>query len=147
MHFFNYSAILLFMTPTGHTAIMVLISAVCQWLLGALWFGLIFRKHWLKLAGFTEGSKPKNVAFGMVVSFIACLLLSYVIAHIEVWAGTKTFSGGFGLGVVLWTGFIAPPLLTQHIYENRRVNLFAINAAYWLLAMGLGGSLLAVFHG
>jgi hypothetical protein len=83
---------------------------------------------------------------GMVASLIACLLLTYVIAHVVGWAGAVTYSGGAKLGVICWVGFMAPPLFTQHIFENRRANLFAINAAYWLLVMAIGGGLTAAFH-
>ncbi len=147
MHAVNYSAILFSLMITKHQIIMVLVSAVCQWLLGFIWFGLLFRKSWRALVGFAEGEKPKNAAFGMVVAFVACLLLSYVLVHVLGWAGANTFTGGAKLAVICWVGFMAPPLFTQHIHENRRVNLFAINAAYWLLAMALGGGLLAAFHG
>jgi hypothetical protein len=97
--------------------------------------------------GFSESNKPKNGAFGMISSFIACLLLTFVIAHVVGWAGAITFTGGAKLGIICWLGFMAPPLFTQHIFENRRVNLFAINAAYWLLVMAIGGGLTAAFHG
>ena len=50
------------------------------------------------------------------------------------------------LGVICWLGFMAPPLFTQHVFEGRRANLFAINAAYWLLAMAIGGGILAAFR-
>ena len=126
--------------------VMVLISAVCQWVLGAIWYGLIFRKSWRRLVGFAEGEKPKNAVFAMIVAFIACLLLSFVMAHIDRWAGAVVFTGGAKLGIICWVGFIAPPLVTQHIFEGRRANLFAINAAYWLLAMALGGGLLAAIR-
>jgi hypothetical protein len=96
--------------------------------------------------GFSESNKPKNGAFGMISSFIACLLLTFVIAHVVGWAGAITFTGGAKLGIIGWLGFMAPPLFTQHIFENRRVNLFAINAAYWLLVMAIGGGLTAAFH-
>ncbi len=147
MHVVNYSAILFSVLISKHLTIMVLVSAVAQWILGALWYGVVFRKSWRKLVGFAEGDKPKNAALGMVSSFVAVLLLSYVIAHVVVWAGSATFIGGARLGIICWLGFMAPPLFTQHIYENRRVNLFAINAAYWLLVMAIGGGILAAFHG
>lgn len=126
--------------------VMVLVSAICQWILGALWYGVFFRKSWRKMVGFAEGEKSKNAAFGLIVSFIACILLSFVIAHLDMWAGATVFTGGAKLGVICWVGFIAPPLVTQHIFENRRANLFAINAAYWLLVMALGGGLLAAIR-
>ena len=130
-----------------HMLLLVLVSGVLQWLLGALWYGVIFRKSWRKLIGLAEGEKPKNGALGMVASLIACILLSYVLVHVVAWAGAVTATAGIGLGVVCWLGFMAPPLFTQHIFEGRRANLFAINAAYWLLAMALGGLIMGAFHG
>ena len=69
------------------------------------------------------------------------------MAHVDGWAGAAAFTMGAKLGIICWLGFMAPPLFTQHIFENRRANLFAINAAYWLLVMALGGGLLAAFRG
>jgi hypothetical protein len=129
-----------------HLLVLVFISAVAQWVLGGLWYGLLFRKSWKKLVGYAEDEKPKNQIFGGVASFIACLLLSYVLAHVVHWAGAMLFTGGAKIGVVCWLGFMAPPLFAQHIYENRRANLFAINAAYWLLVMALGGGIMGAFH-
>jgi hypothetical protein len=146
MHVVTYSAFLFAMMLSAHRITVIVIAAVIEWLLGALWYGLVFRKSWRTLVGFSESNKPKNGAFGMISSLIACLLLTFVLAHIVAWAGTTSIMGGAGLGIVCWFGFMAPPLFTQHIFENRRVNLFAINAAYWLLVMAIGGGLTAAFH-
>ncbi len=147
MHVVACSAILFSTMPAKHFVAVVVVAAVIEWLLGALWYGVVFRKSWMRMAGFSETNKPKNGAFGMIVSFIACLLLTYVMAHVVGWAGAITFTMGAKFGVICWLGFMAPPLFTQHIFENRRANLFAINAAYWLLVMAIGGGLTAAFHG
>lgn len=126
---------------------LVCVSGVLQWLLGMFWYGGIFRKSWKKLVGVAEGEKPKNAAFGMITSLIACLILSYVLLHVIGWAGALSATQGAKLGVVCWLGFMAPPLFSQHIFEGRRANLFAINACYWLLAMALGGMIMGAFHG
>jgi hypothetical protein len=123
----------------------IVIAAVAMWLLGAIWYGLIFKKSWHKMA-FSEGEKPKNAIFAMAASLVACLLLAFALANVIEMAGTKLFTEGFKMGVVLWLGFMAPPLFAQHIWEGRRANLFAINAGYWLMAMAIGGSILAAFH-
>ena len=126
--------------------VMVIVTAVLQWILAFVWYGIIFRKSWRKLVGLPEGEKPKNVVFAGIVAFIACLLLSFVMVHVDMWAGAKLFPAGAAIGTVCWIGFMAPPLLAQHVFEGRRVNLFAINAAYWLLAMSLGSGLLAAIR-
>lgn len=121
----------------------VLISTVIQWLLGALWYGYVFKDRWKALVGLPADGKPANAWFGMATSFVANLILSFVLAHIILWADATGFRLGVGLGALCWLGFMAPPLFTQHIFEKRPAKLFAINAAYWLLAMMLGGGVLA----
>jgi len=147
MHVVSYSAMLFSFVLSTRAITVIVIAAVIEWLLGALWYGLVFRKSWMAMAGFSETNKPKNGAMTMVCSFIACVLLTFVIAHIVGWVGAVTFTIGAKIGIICWLGFMAPPLFTQHIAENRRANLFAINAAYWLLVMAIAGGLTAAFHG
>jgi hypothetical protein len=126
--------------------IAVLMATVIQWILGWLWYGYVFRVRWMSLVGIPEGDKPKNAWFGMVASFIASLVLSFVLAHIIVWAAADSFPDGVWLGALCWLGFMAPPIFTQHIFERRPAKLFAINASYWLLAMMLAGGVLGELH-
>jgi hypothetical protein len=146
MHAVNFFAMLFGVTLTKHLVTLVIVSGVIQWLLGALWYGVIFKKSWMKFVGYSETNPPKNRLFGMAVSLLACLLLSFVLVHVVGWAGSITFTGGAKIGIICWLGFMAPPLFTQHIFENRRANLFAINAAYWLLVMAIGGGIMGAFH-
>lgn len=124
----------------------VLGAAVIQWLLGALWYGVAFRKRWLALSGVAEGGKRGFVAFAMISSFVASFILSFVLVNVITWAGSPTFISGVALAIVCWLGFMAPPLFAQHIYERRPVNLFAINAGYWVVAMAFAGGVLAVWR-
>ncbi|HTW78045.1 MAG TPA: DUF1761 domain-containing protein [Terracidiphilus sp.] len=121
----------------------VFYSAIAQWLLGALWYGYVFKTRWKKLVGIPVGEKPKNAWFPMVASFIANLILSLILAHIITWTSQSGFPHGLYVGALCWAGFMAPPLFTEHVFEKRPATLFAINAAYWLLAMMLGGGILA----
>jgi hypothetical protein len=121
----------------------VFYSAIAQWLLGVLWYGFVFRARWKALVGIPEGEKPQNRWFPMVASFIASVVLSLVLAHLIKWSGATSFPRGVYVGAICWVGFMAPPLFTEHIFEKRPAKLFAINAAYWLLAMMIGGGILA----
>lgn len=121
----------------------VLVSALAQWLLGALWYGFVFRARWKALVGIPEGEKPKNAWFPMLASFIANLVLSLVLAHLIQWSGATALPRGMYVGAICWAGFVAPVMLTESIFERRPAKLFAINAAYWMLAMMIGGGILA----
>lgn len=142
----NLFAMLLMAPFTGHLLTLIVISAAAQCFLGAVWYGVIFKKSWRKLVGLAEDQKPRNQIAGVVASLIGCFLLSFVLAHILGWAGSVSAMDGAAIGIVCWFGFMGPPLFVQHVFESRPANLFAINAGYWLLAMGLGGAILAAFH-
>jgi hypothetical protein len=122
----------------------VLIATVIQWLLAVLWYSYVFKDRLNALVGST--GKKVSAWFGMSTGFIANLILSFVLAYIIAWAGGTTFPDGVYLGALCWLGFMAPPLFTQHIFERRPAKLFAINAAYWLLAMMLAGGTLSNLH-
>lgn len=131
------------MTYFHVSLLAVLYATVIQWLLGVLWYGYVFKVRWTALVGIPSGERPKNAWFGLLTAFVANLILSFVLAHIVNWSGGKGFPDGVWLGALCWLGFMAPPLFTQHIFEKRPATLFAINAAYWLLAMMIAGGVLA----
>ncbi len=64
MHLVNLAAMFFASTMNMHLLTVVVVSAVAQCFLGALWYGVIFKKSWTKLVGFSEGEKQKNPAFG-----------------------------------------------------------------------------------
>ncbi len=130
----------------NHLALLV--SAIVQWLLGAIWYSpALFAKPWMTMVGIQPGAaKKSSMIVGMIASFIGSLVLSFVLAHFLLWAGATTLGWGALIGFIVWTGFIAAPLVAQYIYESRPFNLFAINTGYWLLALVISGGLLAVWH-
>jgi hypothetical protein len=147
MHMANLLAVLLAApVVTMHLLTLVVIAAAAQCFLGALWYGVIFKNSWKHLTGLGEGQKPKSQVFGVIASLAACFLLCFVLAHILGFARRLTAVDGVAIGIICWFGFMGPPLLVQHVFENRRANLLAINACYWLVAMAVGGAILAAFH-
>lgn len=128
----------------NHMAILV--AALIQFFLGALWYSLFFAKPWMALTGHTPGERPKGAIVAMFSSFIGGLILSFVLAHVVLWAGATTICWGVIIGFICWLGFVAAPLLSETMYEKRPFKLFAINTGYWLLALLISGGLLAAWH-
>ena len=126
--------------------VAILVAAVYQWILGALWYSLFFAKPWMALTGHKTGTKPKTAVIGMITSFFGGLLLAFVLAHVVMWSGATTFDWGAIIGFICWLGFIAMPLLAETIYEGRSFKLLAINSGYWLAAVVGSGILLAVWR-
>ena len=128
----------------NHLAILV--AALVQFFLGALWYSLFFAKPWMALTGHRKGEKPKGAVVAMLSSFVGGLILSFMLAHVVMWSGAATIGGGVFVGFICWLGFIATPLFAETIYEQRPWELFAINSGYWLVALVICGGLLAAWH-
>jgi hypothetical protein len=128
----------------NHMAILV--AALIQFFLGALWYSLFFAKPWMALTGHTPGERPKGAIVAMFSSFIGGLILSLVLAHVVAWSGVGTVGWGAVIGFICWLGFIAAPLLSETLYEKRPYRLFAINSGYWLVSLLISGALLAVWQ-
>jgi len=131
----------------NHLALLV--SAILQWLIGGLWYSLLFRKSWMALTGYArpEGDeRPKGAILGMIVSFIVSWIVSLMLAHVVIWSGSDSLASGMLVGFICWLGFVAGPLLAQQIYEQRPAKLWAINVGYWLVSLLVSGGLLAVWR-
>jgi hypothetical protein len=125
----------------------VLVSAVIQWILGAIWYSpALFAKPWMAALGITPDPSKKNTMIaGMIMSFIGSLVLSFVLLHVILWSGAGTTGTGALVGFIMWLGFIAAPTAAQNIYEGRAFRLFAINTGYWFVGMVITGAMLAIW--
>jgi hypothetical protein len=124
----------------------VLVAAILQWILGALWYSLLFAKPWMALTGHKQGERPKGAILAMIGSFFGGLILCFVVAHFVLWSGATTICWGLFVGFISWLGLIAVPLFSEMLYEGRPFKLFAIYAGYWLVALLVTGGLLAAWH-
>ena len=134
------------MHPLHFNFLAVLVAAFVQWVLGALWYSLLFAKPWMALTGHTPGERPKGAVLSMIGSFLGGLILCFMMAHLVVWIGASDCGFGAFIGFVSWMGFVAVPLFSETLYERRSFKLFAINSGYWLAALLISGSLLAVWR-
>jgi len=131
------------MTHLHLNYLAILVAAIFQWILGALWYSLIFGKQWKALVGHKEGAKQSSMVLGMIASFVGGLILSFALAHVVQWSEASNFPWGTFIGFVCWLGFVAPLLFAQTLYENRSFKLFTINVFYWLFVLVISGGLLA----
>jgi hypothetical protein len=128
-------------------ALAILVSALFQWFLGALWYSpALFSKPWRAMVEIRPDAKKQSLMVGMIASFVGSLILSFMLVHVVIWAKADTLAHGAFVGLIAWIGFIAAPLAPSYIYEGRPFKLFAINTGYWLIALLVSGGLLAVWQ-
>ena len=127
----------------------VVVAAVAYWVLGAIWFGVVFGRQWLQL----EHIPPEQVAamkgavaaFPYIMSFVLNLIIAFVLAQLCAWRNATTAARGASLGVLLWIGIIGPVTYTTNMYEMRPLNLFLLNEGYVLVGLFLMGAILGAW--
>jgi len=127
----------------------VIVAAVVYWLLGAVWFGMIFGNQWMKLEHISEeqvaSMKGAAVAVPYIVSFLTGVVIAFVLAQLCAWRNASTAARGASLGVLLWLGIVAPVTYTTNMYEMRPTNLFLINEGYVLVGLLVMGAILGAW--
>jgi hypothetical protein len=129
---------------TNYAAVFV--AAIAYWLLGALWFGVLFGKPWMALENISmEQAKSMNPVLPYIVSFVLNILIAYSLAQICIWRNANTIGRGASVGVLLWIGFIGPITYTTYMYEMRPKELFAINEFFPLAGLVLMGAIIGAW--
>jgi surface polysaccharide O-acyltransferase-like enzyme len=124
----------------------VFISAIAYWLLGAVWYGVLFSKPWMALENISiEQAKSMNPVLPYVITFVLNLLIAYSLAQICIWRNANTVGRGASVGVLLWVGFVGPITFTTYMYEMRPKELFAINEFFPLAGMVLMGAIIGAW--
>ena len=124
----------------------VIVCAIVYWLLGALWYDVLFTKQWNSYITFT----PAQIAsFGpiwpYVVTLALNLLIAFILAQVCIWRNANTAARGGAVGILLWIGFVGPITYTTYMYEMRPKGLFAIDQFYPLAGLFVMGTILGAW--
>jgi len=124
----------------------VIVAAIAYWVLGAVWYGVLFSKPWMALEHITiEQAKSVSPVIPYIVSFLLELLIAYSLAQICIWRNANTAGRGASVGVLVWIGFVGPIALMTYMFEMRPRALFAINEFYPLAGLVLMGAILGAW--
>jgi hypothetical protein len=126
----------------------VVVCAVMYWLLGGLWYDVLFSKQWMALEHMSEAqaSSMNSVwIWPFILTFLLNLLIAFVLAQVCIWRNAKTAAHGAAIGIFLWLGIVGPIVYTTYMYEMRSKELFAINEFYPLAGLCLMGAILGAW--
>jgi len=124
----------------------VVVAAVAYWLLGAVWYGVLFSKPWMALENMSmEQAQSMNPVLPYIITLVLNLLIAYSLAQICIWRNANTIGRGASVGVLLWIGVVGPITFTTYMYEMRPKTLYAINEFFPLAGMVLMGAIIGAW--
>ena len=137
------------MTFSGVNYLAVLVAAIVAFVFGAVWYSVL-GKQWLLAQGKTvEAGQPrgKPPLVQMVVTFVAQLVMAYVLAAIAGHLGNDqdTIVNGLHAGLFAWLGFIATSLIVNDQFEGQKLSLTVINGGHWLGVLLIQGAIIGAF--
>ncbi len=126
------------------------LGALAGFVLGALWYGPLFSKAWMKAAGITkEDGKGLNMGVLMGKSFLTYLILAFVISIILIMipaADPSDHSWMEGAHIGLLVGLASlTTVFNNSFYEMRPTSLGLINGVYALLNGAVIGAVIGAF--
>lgn len=130
------------MSPINYLA--VLVSAVVLFVLGGLWFSLLFAKPWLRMMGITEQG---SAGAGLFLQFFVCALLtSWCMAMVLSHAGPMEAGRAIGFGIICWLGFAGATSYATAKAGKKLTGLWAIETSYNLVSFIIAAVILSVWR-
>ena len=127
----------------------ILAAAVAYFLLGALWYSVLFGKKWAQLVKLdTSNPDMKKGMAGMMVSTLVLILI--VCFGLEVLIIKLGFLQevvyGIQLGLLTGLAFATTAVSISYVYENRPANLYLINNGYHVIGHVIAASILVLWR-
>jgi hypothetical protein len=125
--------------------IAVVVGAVFNMALGALWYGPLFGKLWLKVIG-KKKDEIQSSATMYILPLLAGLAAAYVLAVAIGGLGITVWWQGILIGIILWLGLGASATLTTGTFEGSPRGAWLLFTLYQLVVYGVQGLLFALWH-
>lgn len=121
-----------------------LVAAIASFIIGGLWYAVLFGKAWQKAYAFTEDDFKKMSAHPertYPVMFICDVLTAFVVALLAMNIGIESVGGGIALGVVLWAGIAGAITLATQLGSGRPVQGWVIDTGKQLASLIVIGAI------
>ena len=125
------------------------LAALAAWIFGAAYYGAL-GKQWVGALGTSmDAMKAQNAgksglakASPFILSFVAELVMAYVLYGLLMHMGMFTVRAGMISGAICWFGFVLTTIATNNAYPGRRPLLTVIDSGHWLGVLLIMGAAL-----
>ena len=124
----------------------VLAGTAAFFIVGALWYGVIFARPWQRAAGLTNRQlQAGNTGLIFGLAFLFEMLIAMVLWHLLARTDPKPFvvmmmAVGFAVGVMI------PAIGVNYLFLRKPLALFLIDAGHFLVGMAAMGGVFVWFR-
>jgi hypothetical protein len=124
----------------------IIVATIAGFAVGAAWY-ITLGKQWMAAIGKTRDqldAGPVPYIIGILVEAVMAYFMAVVIlalfGEVNVWNGLLA-------GAHMWVGFILPPMILNHRYQNMPWSLTVIDGGHLLLVLLAQGVVIGLFGG
>lgn len=135
----------------GINYLAIAVAGVAAFMFGGLWYGAL-AKPWMTAAGITDDDMAASKSSGrttrlMVTAFAASLIMAWILAGVIGHLGPDriTLYNGLISGALVWLGFVATTLVTNHGFQLQPFKLTLIDGGHWLGVLLIQGAIIGAF--
>ena len=127
--------------PARLNHLAVLGAAIAFFLLGYLWYGLIFTGLWTSLVGpIPMNSSPTLFAESFLCGWVMAYFVGIALTNHE---HPQPVRHGIEFGIFMGLGIYATMLLNGYLYTSKPIGLWAIDAGYVVLGLAVVGAIVS----
>ena len=128
----------------------VIVAALAHFVLGGLWYSLLFANKFIQLMGWTTAQinelENQSHTKDYIAAFASSLILVYILAHFVQYTKAKSALDGLQTAFWLWLGFVVTTQIATVIFEGRKPGLYLLNIGYQFVACAVAGIILAIWR-
>ena len=124
----------------------IFLAALAFFVVGALWYGVIFSKAWQKASGLSdEAVQAGNLPLIFGLTFLFEMLIALVLAHQFAMTGAgdrAIMMISIGVGAFVMT----PASGINYLYQRKPLSLFLIDGGHFVVGMAAMGFVFTLFN-
>ncbi len=125
----------------------VLLATVVSFVLGALWYGPLFGKPWMRSIGIDPAAARQAPKIGLrrmlSITFILEWMMAICLAY---FIGTADAAHGALYGLLTGLPWVASAIAVNSLYEQKPAAYIFITGGYWTVVFTLMGLILGAWH-
>lgn len=128
----------------------VAVSAITMFLLGAIWFSVLFSKSWVAELKhhnvLLKAPSHNKLMMSMGLTLLQNSVVAFAMACLVSMTGSSLFESGLTLGLVVACGFSASAIGGVFIWEDRSLKLFLIDSGYQVVGVVASAIILSLWR-
>lgn len=128
----------------------VVVAALAAFMVGGLWYSVLFGKLWITTQGYSEAQVAEMKAKMSPVKFFGGMIVSYLVASLVMAVIFQRFDvdtafAGAKVGLAIWV-IVAAVEMTTHIASNKLFAGYLIDITNQLVYFLMIGAILGGWH-